>query len=154
MSNYRLLVPPVKERRAHILTCLIFISGYFDLIRTGKGIGKTTDLSLAEENILRQLTDTISSLDNNVEILLGVTEICVIYACCDMMNKLLLTATGELLSRVALEKLPYNHPLKDFVGFRYFMLRMNTQMLQEIEANMSDSDILIEKRRALATFGL
>ncbi len=149
-----MLVPPVKERRAHILTCLHFVSGYFELIKTGKGIGKTTDLLLAEENILLQLTDIISSPDNTKEILLVPSEICVVYACCDMMNKLLLTATGELLSKVALEKLPYNHPLKDFTGFRYFMLRMNSQMLQDIEANLSDSDGLIERKRALATFGL
>lgn len=154
MSDHTLLVPPLKEMRVHILTCLLFVSGYFELVRTGKGIGKATDFLLAEENILCRLTELISSSDMNKEILLGPPEICVIYACCDMMNKLLLTATGELLSRLALEKLPHNHPLKDFIGFRYFMIKVNTQMLQNIETTMPDSEGLIERKRKLSTFGL
>lgn len=154
MAQYNITVPPNKEHRAHLLACLHFVSGYLELIDANAWTGYPATNEIVNEESLQSLAKLINDNGETGEIVLSTKEICTLYACYDIMNKVLLTPSGELLGKLALEKIVDNHPLRDFISFRYFMIRMNTKLMEEIQTTMPDMDGLFEKRKQLAVFGL
>jgi len=154
MAQYTVTVPPNKEHRAHILCCLHFVSGYLELVEANAWTGYPSANEIVSEELLQLLVQLFDARGEDEEIILSTNEICTLYACYDIMNKVLLTPSGELLGKVALETVVDNHPLRDFISFRYFMIRMNTRLMEEIQTTMPDMDGLFEKRKQLASFGL
>lgn len=154
MAQYNITVPPNKEHRAHLLACLHFVSGYLELTDASAWTGYPETHEIVNEESLQSLVQRIHSNGESGKIVLSTNEICTLYACYDIMNKVLLTPSGELLGKLALEKIVDNHPLRDFISFRYFMIRMNTKLMEEIQTTMPDMDGLFEKRKQLAVFGL
>lgn len=150
MEPVNYILPQVQEFRRHLCSCLLYVYMF---------IGYNREFDEKEYPYLNALVDIdeLQRLRNRIELMgneyLEHTkqEVLTIYACHDIMTKLLVTKAGERIAELILEKVKPGSKLKKFKDYRDYYIKINLHMISDIEKNLgTDADLRGLKARLAA----